>query len=122
MRSLSRTKERLSDSETQSGTLMVLEVEGGADGKLVISGHDCGNAPLARWGELDYEYWYVLDGSAERQLVEALNRSLGRSRRQRPTAESLLESAFSTGMFVDPSNLRHFMERHEIEHGFLSYV
>ena len=30
-------------------------------GELRLDGNDCGDAPLTFWGDIDYEYWRIID-------------------------------------------------------------
>ena len=43
------------------------------NGKLTISGIDCGNAPEEIWGDDDYEYWYDFDEQNTKRLLESIN-------------------------------------------------
>jgi len=50
-------------------TRVSIDAEISPKGDLVISGQDLGAAPLAAFGETEYEYWLTVDAAAKDRLL-----------------------------------------------------
>lgn len=58
--------------ENTGETSSYIEAQIKSNGDLVLSGQDCGKAPLEFWGELDYEYWLTVLSAHKARVLKAL--------------------------------------------------
>jgi hypothetical protein len=64
--------DRIQLVEIKGETSIRIEVEITDDGGILFSGQDTGDAPLAFWGEEDYEYWLKIDAADKDRVLLAL--------------------------------------------------
>ncbi len=64
--------ERVRLVEIEGETSIRIEVEIAEDGGVLLSGQDAGDAPLALWGDDDYEYWLKIEAVDKDRVLLAL--------------------------------------------------
>jgi hypothetical protein len=110
-------------SADENGTNQTVSLAVASDGRIQMSGQDLGAAPLAAFGQHEYEYELSVEANASPQILTLLlAERAGTAGPDRPARDStLLMQLLAERYRGDPSAVDHFREwlkAHEIEHGF----